>query len=385
MMMEEASSQTDKGLADARWIVISPTPPPVHGAAIATEMLLGSSLAKEIEFVHIDTKFNVELKDLQAISVKKVMLLVRFGVQAVVSRFRGSVSGVILTPSFFWIPFLKDSIFIWICWFLRYPNTVSWFHMDFSTMQWHRRSWLSRLYVRVTLQRCRTYVCVAPRLEDQLPDFLRKGRRVNVMNGVAGPEGIGSGEYREDGGCVELLYVSNMSLEKGWDILLRLACSLSAELENLNAKFYGAPTRDSTEGQIVSRFSEPDVPAGIEYGGYIEGERKAKAFLRASIFCFPSKNEAFPLTILEAMSYGLPVVCFDVGAVRDAVIDGMGGFVVPKGDTDAFRSSVELLSRDPRRRMEMGAFNRSRFESMFTKEKYVSRWRSLLWELETRG
>ena len=63
MMMEEASSQTDKGLADARWIVISPTPPPVHGAAIATEMLLGSSLAKEIEFVHIDTKFNVELKD----------------------------------------------------------------------------------------------------------------------------------------------------------------------------------------------------------------------------------------------------------------------------------------------------------------------------------
>lgn len=79
------------------------------------------------------------------------------------------------------------------------------------------------------------------------------------------------------------------------------------------------------------------------------------------------------------------MVCFDVGAVRDAVIDGMGGFVVPKGDTDAFRSSVELLSRDPRRRMEMGAFNRSRFESMFTKEKYVSRWRSLLWELETRG
>ena len=100
-MMEEVSSKTDKGLADARWIVISPTPPPVHGAAIATEMLLESSLAKEIEFVHIDTKFNIELKDLQAFSVKKVMLLVRFGAQAVVNRFHGSVSGVILTPSFF--------------------------------------------------------------------------------------------------------------------------------------------------------------------------------------------------------------------------------------------------------------------------------------------
>ena len=384
-MMEKVSSQTDKGLADARWIVISPTPPPVHGAAIATEMLLGSSLAKEIDFVHIDTKFNVELKDLQAFSVKKLMLLVKFVIHTMGNRFHGGVSGVIVTPSFFWLPFLKDSIFIWICWLLRYPNIVSWFHMDFSTMRWHERSWLSKLYVRTTLRRCGTYVCVAPRLEDQLPDFLRKGRRANVMNGVAGPEGIGSGEYREDGGCVELLYVSNMSLEKGWDILLRLACSLSAELENLNARFYGAPTRDSTEGHIVTRFSAPDVPEGIEYGGYIEGVSKTKAFQNANIFCFPSKNEAFPLTILEAMSFGLPVVCFDVGAVRDAVVDGMGGFVVPKGDTDAFRSAVVLLSRDSQRRKEMGAFNRSRFESMFTKEKYVSRWRSLLGKLESRA
>ena len=205
------------------------------------------------------------------------------------------------------------------------------------------------------------------------------------MNGVSRPEDIGPGDFREDGKFVELLYISNMSVEKGWDILLQLSCSLSAELDNLKARFYGAPTRDSTEEHIVTRFSAPDVPEGIEYGGYIEGVSKTKAFQNANIFCFPSKNEAFPLTILEAMSFGLPVVCFDVGAVRDAVVDGMGGFVVPKGDTDAFRSAVVLLSRDSQRRKEMGAFNRSRFESMFTKEKYVSRWRSLLGKLESRA
>lgn len=103
------------------------------------------------------------------------------------------------------------------------------------------------------------------------------------------------------------------------------------------------------------------------------GERRdiANLMARAHIFALPSNWEGFPLTILEAMRAGLPVVASAVGGVAEAVIDGTTGFVVPPNDLDMFSDRLSRLVSNPVLRQSMGQNARNSFERRFTLDAMV--------------
>jgi len=86
----------------------------------------------------------------------------------------------------------------------------------------------------------------------------------------------------------------------------------------------------------------------------------------SSIFALATNWEGFPITILEAMRAGLPVVATDVDGVREAVNDGVTGFLVPRQDTCALCDRLRLLINDATLRAGMGAAGRKAYESEFT-------------------
>jgi lipopolysaccharide/colanic/teichoic acid biosynthesis glycosyltransferase/glycosyltransferase involved in cell wall biosynthesis len=72
------------------------------------------------------------------------------------------------------------------------------------------------------------------------------------------------------------------------------------------------------------------------------------------IFVLPSYREGFPKSILEAMSTSLPVVATDIRGCREAVVQGVTGYIVPARDAGALRKAVEPLLTNPELRREMG-------------------------------
>lgn len=94
---------------------------------------------------------------------------------------------------------------------------------------------------------------------------------------------------------------------------------------------------------------------------------------KAHIFVLPSNWEGFPISILEAMRAGLPVVASDVGGVREAVVDGETGFLVPRADVGALRERLSALLRGPRLRARLGAAGRRRYEANFTFERMLEK------------
>ena len=84
-----------------------------------------------------------------------------------------------------------------------------------------------------------------------------------------------------------------------------------------------------------------------------------------------SKQEGFPLVVLEAMRAGLPVVASDVGGIREAVVQGETGFLVGRGEEEALRQALQRLIDSPRLRSEMGTAGRRRFEENFTVDKML--------------
>src|SRR5699024_6423825 len=69
----------------------------------------------------------------------------------------------------------------------------------------------------------------------------------------------------------------------------------------------------------------------------------AEHLARAQVFLLLSNWEGLPLSILEAMRAGLPVIASDVGGCNEAVVDGETGFVVQRGDVDALRERLTQL------------------------------------------
>jgi L-malate glycosyltransferase len=109
--------------------------------------------------------------------------------------------------------------------------------------------------------------------------------------------------------------------------------------------------------------------------GQVTEERKHQALSVADIFVSTSQHEGFGLVFLEAMAFGLPIVCFDHGGQTDFLVDGETGRLVPLNDLDRFaRSLVELQHAEVRR--EMAAKNRRLVEDYFI-DKCADRYESV--------
>jgi glycosyltransferase involved in cell wall biosynthesis len=99
----------------------------------------------------------------------------------------------------------------------------------------------------------------------------------------------------------------------------------------------------------------------------------AECLARCQLFVLASRWEGFPYTILEAMRAGLPVVASDVGGVREAVVHGETGFLVPRGDPAVLRQRVAEMLASPELRRHCGAAGRRRFEADFTFERMLDK------------
>lgn len=107
------------------------------------------------------------------------------------------------------------------------------------------------------------------------------------------------------------------------------------------------------------------------------------------VFALPSRAESFPLSIVEAMLAGVPVVASDVGSVADAVVDGLTGILVPPGDAAALERGLVTVLSDPELAIRLADRARDRARSLYTDvamaDAYDRLWTATLQRRSGRG
>ncbi len=98
-----------------------------------------------------------------------------------------------------------------------------------------------------------------------------------------------------------------------------------------------------------------------------------QALAAADIFCLPSRKEGLGVALLEAMAAGLPVVASAVGGMREAVVDGESGLLVPPEDPQALAEALGVLLCAPERRAQLGNAARARVRAEFDVARMCSR------------
>ncbi len=107
---------------------------------------------------------------------------------------------------------------------------------------------------------------------------------------------------------------------------------------------------------------ELDIKNNVKFLGWIRGEDKDRAFKEASIFCLPSYAEGFPMAVLDAWAYGLPVVVTPIGGLPDIVINKKNALLFPTGDIEALSDKLEQIisNKELRDNVSNGGFELSK-------------------------
>jgi glycosyltransferase involved in cell wall biosynthesis len=175
-----------------------------------------------------------------------------------------------------------------------------------------------------------------------------------------------------------VVMVANLRAEKGHDTLLAAIPAIAARHPDATFTFAGAgPRRDALE-TLARALS---VDRRVRFAGEC---RDVPALLAESdLFVLPSRSEAFPNAVIEAMAAGLPVVASDVGGIPEVVRDGVTGRLVTPDDPRALADAVIGLMDDPAGAAGLGAAARAGVER-YSIDRMVDAFEELyLTEIET--
>jgi glycosyltransferase involved in cell wall biosynthesis len=121
---------------------------------------------------------------------------------------------------------------------------------------------------------------------------------------------------------------------------------------------------DGPDAAAIRRSADDaGVGARVHLLGQVSDARKYQALRTADIFVSASQHEGFGLVFLEAMAYGLPIVCFDHGGQTDFLVNGETGFVVHLNDFTALTRAMIDLNDQPELRLRMAEKNRRLVET----------------------
>ena len=188
-------------------------------------------------------------------------------------------------------------------------------------------------------------------------------RHVDMLIAPPGLNISGLDEKTEcfDDSEVNLLFVGYIIQRKGVDTLVKALDILvkSRSMQNLILHIVGDIERDKDFSKSIKEYCEK---AGIEdhvvFHGRVSESALMNLYKTADIFVFPSLWEGFGIVLAEAMSYGLPIVTTNAGAIPYLVKDGRNGFLVPPQDPEKLAQSIEMLVTSPELMAQFGEANR---------------------------
>ncbi len=179
-----------------------------------------------------------------------------------------------------------------------------------------------------------------------------------------------------------VLYLGSIVRKKG---VLDLCQAFSHLLESVPEARLVLAGRDCADKLTGSRSTwtlccdllTEQAKSRTEYAGAKSYDQVQEYYRKATVCAFPSYAEALPMTWLEAMASGLPVVAYETGWSHEIIVNGESGILVPKGDIQALGETLANLLRSPGKRSQIAQTARSRVEERFSVERAAEE--SLQW------
>jgi glycosyltransferase involved in cell wall biosynthesis len=227
------------------------------------------------------------------------------------------------------------------------------------------RTHLENRLTELSLSRLDCCICVSQSMLDELPPAARR-RAVLIENGVPDerpPAFVAAGSDRA-------VFLGRISPEKGIDDLLELARRCAARPPPERSWTLAVAGTGPLEQRVAA--AAASLPSGVLAHLGFQSE-PAHVYAAAAALLLPSSHEGLPLVILEAFSWGLPVVAYDIPGVRDVVTPGRNGILVPPAEgVDGLERALDRLFAATSDRTELGHNARADYDARYTLERMLA-------------
>lgn len=212
--------------------------------------------------------------------------------------------------------------------------------------QFMKRSKINRRLTKKVFVKADRVIVLSQAWKSIVKSFEAKANVVTVFNPIR------ILEIYEKKNCdqVKILFLGRLSKRKGIYDLLQVVKDHKKYFNEKIVKFIVAG-----DGEIsaVRRFVKlNELNSLIEVPGWVSGDNKVRQLKNADIYLLPSYNEQMPMSILEAMSSGLPIVSTLVAGIPEMVENGKNGILIKPGDqVGLFEALSELIENEDKRRL----------------------------------
>jgi len=390
-------------MLEMKLLVFAHTPPPYHGQSYMVKLMLDGLREGDaaVECYHVNCRFSDNMEDIGEIRFGKIWLLAQYCIQAILCRFRHGVKSFYYVPApgkraalyrdwfimFLCRPFFKEVIFHW-----HAAGLGDWLHRE--------GFWFEKILTRRLLRHPDLSIVLAisgmrdalwfetKKLEivpngipDPCPQFAQEilpGRRSRTEARRKIQTGELSVQVENAGsGVFNVLYLAHCTRKKGlFDTLeaVAIANATPSSPVRVHLTVAGAFLDAGEEAEFQQRIRQADLEGSVTFAGFVSGEEKMKLLRSSDCLCFPTYYEAEgqPVSIIEAMAFGLPVIATRWRGIPAMLPANYPGFVPQQAPQDIAAMMKQLFTLD------LTAMLRDRFTECFTGACYVRHMRNAL-------
>ncbi len=305
------------------------------GIASVVNGYRGSILEKDYKIIYVESykdgnKFTKLLKAIKGyLQFIKVLIFNRPDLVHIHSSFG---------PSFY-----RKLPFIYLASWSRIPIVNHIHGADFNEF-YVNASVKKKKIIRKVYSKCNKLIALSEEWKENLSQIVSKDKIVIIENySILHEDAL---KERLNRPCNnQILFLGELGKRKGcYDIpfVIELVAKV---VPNVKFVLCGAGNKDD-EALIKNMIIEKNIENNVVFPGWIRGEEKDKILRESDVFFLPSYNEGMPMSILDAMGYGLPVVSTNVGGIPRIVHNGKNGSYCSAGDISKLSLGIIMLLKN---------------------------------------
>jgi len=348
-------------------VMVGPVPPPVHGQALADQILFEGSYHR-FHLEPVGLRFSSGINDVGRARAGKVLTLGRALINIRRARRRTSAETLVYSVGAKnLVGVVRDTVLL-LAVRPAFDHTILHVHTGgIDDLLAGAPGWLRGL-ARRAYGRTDAVIHLSP----GPPEAVFTTRRWFFLpNGVDVPAAVDD-VVRRNPVCQHdpprVLFLGNLYESKGPGVLLDACEELARRGLDVEVVLAGGAPDEAYKDRLLRRIEGSTLDGRVRLTGSLAGDEKWAALLEADVFCFPTyyEGEALPLAIIEAMACARPIVASDWRSIGQLVQHGATGLLVPPRDVGALADGLARLLAEPDLARSLGTAARRRYEAGFT-------------------
>ncbi|NVK51786.1 MAG: glycosyltransferase family 4 protein [Flavobacteriaceae bacterium] len=357
-------------------------PPPIHGSSMIGKYIKDSDIINNnVQANYINLLASESVNQTGKISFKKIKNFISTWVKVFLFLMKKKPDLCYLALTTTGAAFFRDVLLIMLLKLFRVKRV---YHLHNKGVSIKQNNLIYKWLYKYTFKKANV-ILLSKILYEDVKDFVKESDIHICPNGI--PETDKKiDRLKSKGKRIKLLFLSNLIESKGVFVLLNALAILNSRGLDFECNFIGGEGDISNE-DLMSCVKSLNLERQIFYKGRKFNNDKDLFFTESDIFVFPTyySKECFPLVLLEALKFSLPVVSTREGAISEIIEDRETGFLVEKQDAKDLADKIEILIKNEELRNKMSIKSRIKFVNNYTLLEFEKRIFKILNKIKKRN